>query len=383
MLLQSLIVFFSLMSIMIIFGYYASNRKKTTKIDYNILIPALLFAIVVGSRYDVGVDHLAYLEGYLNNRYTGKGEILFNLFSDVGWYFNLHYVTYFASIAFLQILFIYLAFKDYKYIYPFLIFFLFVNGNIFFCMNVIRQALAMCIWLYSINFIVKKKPIWYFAICILLFFIHRSAIILIVFYPLLVSGRDYFKNIKLQLILFASAFFIRGIIIGLISKFSGLISFYVSILGGEDMYSSYSTERIVEVSETSGSGIATYFKIALNLIIIVNSNKLKKFYNNQHFTIIYFFYMLGSLITYMFPEGLIALTRPFRYFFVFQSIMFAYFLYYLYKNRNTEARFYLYYGLIFIFLAIFVLSQASANEDSHSLFQFYFDQKLYKEYPNN
>lgn len=394
MFLQSISVYFTLMLFMMMFGFIAAKKANSYTL-YNgsitvkrsfwkieVILPIILFAIIMGMRYDVGVDYFSYLNNYLDGDYSGKGEFLFYLFSDIGWYFNLHYVVYFTAIAFVQILFFLLAFKDERYLFPLLIFFLFTNGNFLFLMNVLRQALAMCIWLYALRFIETKKPYIYFLICVAIFFVHRSSVILFIFYPLLKNGVDYFKNVKLQLVLFFSAFVFKLVFSSLIMQLEPLIQFYTSLLG-DGLYDSYNITTLMDgITGSEGSGIATYFKILLNFIIILYSSSLKKYYNNKRFIIIYFFFFLGVITTYIFPDGAISLSRPFRYFYIFQPIMYAYFLYYLYKNRKNETNFFLLVGLLIVFTSIFVLSQSSATENSHSLYQFYFQKRLFKEYPH-
>ncbi len=83
----------------------------------------------------------------------------------------------------------------------------------------------------------------------------------------------------------------------------------------------------------------------------------------------------------MFPVGAIAITRPFRYFYIFQTIMYAYFLYYLYKTKlkNTlqgSLNALMYYGLIIVFLGIFYLSQITSNEYASLWYQFFFDHSI-------
>ena len=70
--LLSFIIYLSLMSLMIISGRYFINRQyilfsksQVFTWGFAILIPSLLFALLFGMRYGVGVDHLSYLEAYL------------------------------------------------------------------------------------------------------------------------------------------------------------------------------------------------------------------------------------------------------------------------------------------------------------------------------
>lgn len=95
---------------------------------------------------------------------------------------------------------------------------------------------------------------------------------------------------------------------------------------------------------------------------------------------------MGVITQNIFPLGAIAITRPFRYLYIFQTIMYAYFIYYLFKtklknNSYGMAHALMYYGLIIIFCGIFYLSLITSNEYASLWYQFYFDQNI-RGYPN-
>src|SRR5690606_22024889 len=367
--LQSILVYLTLIIIMVLCGIYTmsqysyaiKNNRSYYKSNFfwriDIILPIILFSILMGMRFNVGYDHLAYLDGYLSKNYIGKDEPLFFLISEISWYFNLHYTVYFGIIAFLQITFFYLSFKDERYLLPFLMFFLFTNGTHQSWVNIIRQSLATCIWLYSLKYIDNKKPLTYLLICLLLYFIHRSALILLFFYPVLKSDKDIFKNVKIQLILLGISFII-GKYFYIIEKWLELlIEFYISILG-KDFYLNYTIDNMLENVADSGSGLAYFFKLLLNITIIIQSKKLKLYFNRRRFKIIYSLFFIGLLFFYIFPIGSISFTRPFRYLYIFQTIMYSYYAYYLYKNYKRQP-IYLFLLIIIImtFIGIFILSQ--------------------------
>ena len=392
MFLQSILVYSTLIITMILFAYSASRKGSYYTTDnglikyrsfwrFDTIVPLLLFAIVYGMRYDVGTDHLNYLEGYLSGIYVGKNEPLFSFFSEIGWFFNLHYTVYFGILAFIQAFFFFYAFKDHRYIYPLLIFFIFTTGSISFWMNGIRQAMAMCVWIFTLRYIEEKKWKPYIIWGIISVLLHKSAIILFIFYPILRNGKDYFKSISLQTVLFASAFIIKEVFFDIIMRFESVINFYISILG-EDTYQSYGMERLMEsFVESGGTGLAYLFKIGVNLIVILYSTKLKQYYNSKWFNIMYFFFFIGLMTSYMFPIGAVSFTRPFRYFYIFQPILYAYLGFYLYKKRADGRKLILFLLLIIGFSGIFFLSQYTATEDSHSLYHFYFQQENIMGYP--
>lgn len=387
--LQSILVYTFIILIMLLFaniakrkavyqtGQYGELVQKRSFWSFEIVFMLLFFALMFGMRYDVGTDHLGYLFSYIEGS-VGEDlrmEPLFRWISKICYDLNIHPIIYFAIWAFIQITFFLLAFKNERYLFPLLITFLFFNLSFRFWMNGIRQALAMCIWLYSITFIVEKK-FWHYIIGgIIAFLFHRSALILFVFYPLLRNGKDYFKSIPLQLILFASVFIIKNVFEVFILQFEPIIEQFQTILGGEsELYRDYTMDNMLDElnREVGGTGLAYMFRILVWIIIILYSRKLKSYYNSKKFNIIYFFFFFGLLTQYIFPEGIIILARPFCYFPVFQTIILAYFVYYLFRSNSFRFNRLLAYALIIAFIGVFYLNMLGATERSSVLFQFYF-----------
>lgn len=384
MVLQSIVLYSTLILVMISLArlyslkqsYQIVNGIRVSKsksgIFYLIFI-ILSFSLMMGLRYDVGTDYFAYQDGYIYNYDVGKGEVLFNWIREFLNIFELHYSVYFSFLAFLNISFFLYAFKRDAFILPLLIFFLITNGDWLVWMNIIRQAVAMCIWIYALKFIEKKEFWHYFIWCGIAMGFHTSAIILIPLYPILKNGKDYFKNIKLQLILFAGAFLIQYSFSSFLEQVGPLIQSYQSELSGGTY--NYSIDRLKEEASSAveGSGIAYLFRVVLSVIIIIYSKRLKQYYDSKWFNIIYFLFFIGLLTQNIFPLGSTVLTRPFRYFFIFKGIMFAYFVYYLLKNKSPYSKIFG-IALILIFIAIFYLNIITANANSHLWYQFYFQQ---------
>lgn len=389
---QSILVYSTLLIIMLFFALLiASKSSKYTTASGEIrnrkfwsietIVPIFLFAIVFGLRYDVGVDHLNYLEGYIKGENIGKGEFLFDSITNIGIALNMHATIYFAILAFIQISFFLLAFKNERYLFPYLIFFFFTMGDWLFWMNGIRQALAMCIWFYSIKYISEKKLFKYLIYCLAAVLFHKSALILIAFYPLLRTGKDYFRQISLQLILFLLAFVFNKYYYVIFPKLEVIVLWYAEVIGG-DSYTTYGMDRLESsVSNDSGSGMFYLFKIFLTMIIIFYSKKLKSFYNTNHFTVLYFFFFFGTITFYMFPVGLVSITRPFQYFNIFHCVMFAYFLNYLYwTSKDIRQRkminIIIFYGVIVAFIGAFYLNLITSEKNDSIWYQYFFDQNF-------
>jgi len=352
-------------------GYSVIKGRSFLRVET--LFPIILFAIIFGMRYDVGFDYVGYLYGYIKHIDVGKGEILFNAFTHLFQDYDFHFIIYFGTIAFIQVFFFFYAFKKERFLFPLLVFFLFMNDDFMFWMNVIRQSLAMCIWIFSLKYIEQRQFWKYLMWCLVAYGFHNSAITLIILYPILRNGKDYFKNISIQLIILCGAFVIQQIFARILPSLIPTVEHYVSFLGS-DQYEGYIRRGLeVEAGTSNGTGLAYFFKIALNVVIVCFSKHLKNFYKSKRFRIIYSLFFIGLVTLYMFPVGSIVLTRPFRYFYVFQMIMYAHFGYFLFKAKNVRYK-YILAGLIVAFLGIFYLHQITADNDSHLWFQFYFQQ---------
>ena len=82
---------------------YQSSRKKLSLWNSEYILLLTIFALVVGMRYNVGVDYLTYLEEYLNlqnDRNTIRDSFepgflfITKLFAKLG----IHYTFYFSTV---------------------------------------------------------------------------------------------------------------------------------------------------------------------------------------------------------------------------------------------------------------------------------------------
>lgn len=80
---------------------------------------------------------------------------------------------------------------------------------------------------------------------------------------------------------------------------------------------------------------------------------------------------MGILADYAIPPGAIVLYRPFRYLMIFKTVMLAYFIYYLFKEKSIKYNKLLGLFLILSFIGIFYLNQMTQPIDNTSWFKFY------------
>ena len=323
------LIFFTLFLCGII-SYKRANVRNAqiSFFRFEIWLPIFVFTIIFGLRYDVGQDHLYYLDDY-NSGDVYIYEFFFKFiatnFRDLG----LHSFWFFSLWVFIQIFFFYYALREEQYLLPFVIIPLIMGQYYFQWLNTIRQDTAACIFFFMAHYIYDKKCFKYYLWCFILLGFHKSALILFLLYPLLSSGRDLTINKYVQLVLFVFSFIFVITKVDIIATFFPYFSDYMIFFG----YDNYSENILNGLGDktTAGNGLSVRLLFWVNLIVIFYSDKLKSFYNSRKFTIIYNIGFWGGFFQQLCTNNL-ALARPFRYFKLFTMMNIAYLLYYLYKN---------------------------------------------------
>ena len=307
---------------------YPMNTNKTYPVPY-LLIPCFLFALIFGCRFNVGVDYHMYYLDYLYNYSPRDLEAGFLFIKETFQNNNLHFALYFGFIAFIQIFFFMIAFRKKAYLYPFILFVLFLSCIELGWMNGIRQSIATCIFVYATTFIIEKKTLKYVLAILLAMQFHNSAIILLPVY--FITLLPILKNKWISIGIFITALFVNTLPV---ERFDVLFTQAANLLGYGDVYDS--ENALIEL-ENSGSGLGRLVLNTIFLVIILYSNKLKEFFNNDErwFNIIYNLYIIGMFGNIAFNKC-VMLLRPFGYFRVFWAIVAGCLIYYFTKRRTTQ-----------------------------------------------
>lgn len=379
MVIQS-IFFYSLLIFLMLIGFLFSTNKSTTSIYHNglytesnfyqfkIIFPILIFSVFFGMRYNVGYDYLTYLNVYVNKYEGGSFEILFNFINQIGHFFNMHFAVYFSILAFLQIFFYFYAFKKDTYLIPFLSFYLITDAFFLYWMNGIRQGIAMTIWVFSLHFIVEKKPWKYIITVVAASLFHASAIVFLVFYPLFINSKFSIKKTYIQVLLFSFTILLREYLYSFLIGLENVFIFFISISSSKYLY--YLESFNEEASFETTNILSFIWRSLLMLLMILFGSKMKRFYNNRLFNLIYVLFFYSVLLINIIPFDSI-LHRVSVYFEVFRPIMLSYFSYYLLKNGKLSSKL-LFLFVIIGYIGLFIVRQLVADEESRTLFQFYF-----------
>lgn len=195
----------------------------------------VIFVILAGFRYKMGVDTYAYTLEYktfptlfqLNHNFIKESnyQILWILFeSTLRTISSSFYVVQIVLAAFVN----YVVFKVVKThaVNPFLsILFYYLLFYINLNMEILRESVAISLLLLGINFLIKKQYLSYYGLAFIAFFFHQSAIVLFIV-PLIqlvnFNKTGYFITI---IVIISIAEFLSFYFVGYLSTFNYFFTF--------------------------------------------------------------------------------------------------------------------------------------------------------------
>ena len=353
---------------------YQEKGKHISFWVWDVVLALLIFAFISGIRWQVGVDHLSYLESYeqikRGGEFRGSGveagfEYLTKLFAQL----NIHFTFYFAFWAFLQLFFIYRAFKDERYLYPFLGMIIILGPHYLSWMNGMRQMLAVTMFVFSIQYIKNRKLIPYFITIFLATLIHKSAILFLIFY--FIPQKDYFKNRYINI-----ALVIATLIIGLNPNWMQAFEYIERTLAviGYDRYAER-FDIMVEYRREMAIGPRRISILLLNILTIWYSPKLKQVFKNTNYLIYFNFAFVGVLLYNLFANTDHIFLRPVSYFTIFLALTTAYLLYYLKPQKKyiVSLRFLIVFVVAISYMLLSVIADYGKGDMDWSNFKFFWN----------
>lgn len=351
---QSAVVYYGLLLVMVSLGKKAVILNEWKYCVWAILI----YAGVLGLRFGVGTDFFTYKEVY--EIYLTYGFRAYELYDEfeigfsalmalMGWA-KFPEPLFFGIIAFIQLYFLALIFKDDKKMLPWL-FFAFITSGLFLSYaNIIRSCIAISIGLYSFKYIVQKKPLIHYGLLLLAASMHLSILVLVVCYPILSRKQNWFSNRVFQFALVATAFALMRI--NVIQDVIARIDVLASLLG----YESYLTDDRMDQEKSLGLGFL--LGLIISLIAICQSNDMKKYYNDKYFDLVYSIFIIGLVLKYIFINSMM-LMRVVNIFYYSFVIVYAYMLYYF--KEKKKRLFYIACSLLLLLLLSPVISDIKSS----------------------
>jgi len=292
-------------------------------------------------------------------------DFLTKLFAQL----NIHFTFYFAFWAFLQLFFIYRAFKDERYLYPFLGMIIILGPHYLSWMNGMRQMLAVTMFVFSIQYIKNRKLIPYFITIFLATLIHKSAILFLIFY--FIPQKDYFKNRYINL-----GLLIVTLIMGLNPNWMQAFEYIERTLAviGYDRYAER-FDIMVEYRREMAIGPRRISILLLNILTIWYSPKLKQVFKNTNYLIYFNFAFVGVLLYNLFANTSHIFLRPVSYFTIFLALTTAYLLYYLKPQKKyiVSLRFLIVFVVAISYMLLSVIADYGKGDMDWSNFKFFWN----------
>jgi len=350
--------------------------KKYRLFDPNVLLSIIVFALVCGLRYNVGADCESYASYFEHFVETGSNvadydEPVFTAFTLAVAKLSGSRVLYLSLIAFVELLFLYSAFKTRRFIYPFLGLVLVLGPHFLDFNNGLRQMIVACMFVYSLQQAVDNSRIFLY-VCVILFgiTIHRSAVILLLAIPLVKYKGFVDYRIAISVLLMSIIISNIGIIDPLLSKADGIL-----YLLNYDSYGDKIDYYLNMEAQIGHYGPRRLVQIASYLLIILNSEGMARFYaKDRFFKVSYLLFLVYAVFFELLASKNLLFTRPLLYFSVFWLICSAYLLYYLYYKGKTLA----FWSSFLACCSYSVLSTLAEYDQpsSSNVFRFLFMQQL-------
>ena len=347
--------------------------------DLPTILSILIFALICGVRYNVGVDNLSYIRQYTHLQQTGNlsrdnFEPLFGAVANICASLNLHFSLFMGFWAGLQLFFVYYSMRRDKYLLPFLALFIVLGPTFLSWTNGLRQTVVICIFTFLIEYIIAHK-LWHYVIGILICScIHKSAIILLPFY-FVFQKPLYFKSRSLNI-----SIVIVCTILGMNPGWIYMVNDLKGVLAFMD-YGNYADqlELITENADQAMAwGPARVGLYILDILAIALFPKIKEIYRlDKRFDVYFCAFLFGTFFFNLFANTSHIFLRPIAYFRDFRLIIVPVCLYYLFKERRY-ALFTLMAVLAF-FYTLYASSKAFVSglgEKAPEVYKFFFLENL-------
>ena len=327
-------------------GWHVNKREQKSLLlggsrlpfySWEILLSLLFFSVIAGARYHTGYDHAMYLDQYLNLQNTGdfsrhNFEYGFEWISRLFAWCNIHYFFYFAFWALLQIGFLYFGLRHHKHLLCWLGLGIMLGPYFYSWMNSVRQSVVVCVFVALIPLIRDRKFLPYALIVVLCAFLHKSSLMLLpVFLICFITIRDKSPSQWIFLGIFAVF-----VIVGSFPFWTKYFTNYQWLieLTGYSNYGNLNDPNVGGTMRMVGWGPIRISVLLSNIAIIWFYPKIKSYFKEDNLLPYYFILaFIGMCLSNLLMNTTHFILRPVDYFLIFNLIMTAYLLCYLWSSR--------------------------------------------------
>ncbi|BFP41098.1 hypothetical protein FGF1_19430 [Flavobacteriaceae bacterium GF1] len=322
------------------------------------LLGLFILILIVGFRYDVGVDFLGYkfdFDGISKGEgQWGRYEIGYRFIGNAFSFLGLGSWSLFIFTAFITWYYFIRSFEVFPFLLKWGFLFALTTGFLFASMNGMRQTMALVIFMYAIKFIEEKSLLKYTLYIAFAFAFHTSILLVYPFYFFI--NKISFSD-KKWIFLYVVTF-----IIGDKIDIRKLVVYGASKI---PKYEHYVIRFLEDFNKPLSMGLGgIYFFLVGLLVIILSKNFLQK---NPRLRIYYNLYFIGAVLYNFFWKYEI-LGRIYYLFIWFEIFCLAAIAYYLGKSKNS-----LFLYLLLISQILFFIYKIYKGENQCAPFQFIFN----------
>ena len=279
-----------ILGILSVFFAFLAQKKK---LRFGLKVSFLLIFTFLALRYNYGSDYMTYYKDFfVINSYPSINFFDKSFHYEAGWLFL---CRVFSPFGFFSLVIVLAAFncivyywfiKKYvptKYYWLAVFLYVFTPGFMLVQASAMRQSIAIALFLISVPYIFKKKPIHYFVLIGIAYLFHASALILI---PIYFIGIFNWKiNTKMGFVIFLLFLFLFTYGNLLLTQFNNLLSLYFQ------QYETYSG-----TGADINSGLGVIFLSIIMIFLIFYSH-----FQNKEVDILFKLAILGFMFI---PAGL-------------------------------------------------------------------------------
>lgn len=321
------------------------------------VVPVLILTIVLGMRYNVGVDYLRYEEIYDTQSFQSSHvEPLYAFLSSVLFKLNMPYyvltciINCFCFILFFKTFDLFPGLRAWGFI------FLLITGTLFVFLNTQRQAITFFLCLYSIRFIQTKSFAKYLLLILVASGFHYTSILLLPLYFIANVKKCILDKILWRLCLFIFCFLFSNHIKDLI--------FRIVIAFAPSKYAGYG-KRILnwEINLGSGNGMLLLHFMDFLTIIILNIVNKQQAIKNNILIAVQRIWLIGTYLDIVF-EGNMLLSRIPICMTAFKIIVLAYISNHVFttykKQKGNFVIFVLILVILYVVYFVFLIKNGSS-----------------------
>lgn len=287
------------------------NLRDFINFWFKYALPIIVISLIIGLRFDVGVDWYAYSQSYELISSSSWQDALNNQF-DYEWLFSSltyflktiqlpYYYLFISSTAIILILY-YRSFSDKKRILPYGLYSLFTLDTFFKYLNILRQGISFFIDLYIVKFIINKKPIFFIIGVILSSGFHNTGFLILPFY-FLAYYRKLFLQTWINLLIYLFSWIFGSLLFG------SFLSAFMPFLVGR--YSQYAA--VIAISDMpSGSGLGLLMIHIIDIIIIITSTQCYSVFRNKGYDIYFNIFFCGAILQNIAGMNLLMARLPYN-----------------------------------------------------------------------